>query len=316
MSAPPPRVTSQPTTMRNVLSASGRSIGGRWARRAFALPAAVFFAAFAVVPLVQLVRIAMSDVTVATIVRGDWAFTGLENIVAVVTDPAFGEILGNTILFVVIVSTVGLLGGFVAALALRKAGRWSGLVLGVLVFVWALPPVVNGSVWKFLLGSSGLVNSTVVGSGLFADPIPFLYDDRFALVSVAMVNAWAVVPFNTLVFRAAMLGIPGELFEAARIDGARRWQEVAFVVIPSVRPTALILALLTIVYSFRSFDYIYVMTFGGPGTATSTLPFWGYLQAFTRLNFGKGAATAIVVVLMVLVLAVVYARSVRKEESS
>lgn len=275
----------------------------------------VFLAAFAIVPLAQLVRIATSDVTVATLVRGGWDFVGLDNFVAVVTDPGFAAILTNTILFVGIVSVLGLLGGLVSAIALMRAGAWSGFVLGVLVFVWALPPVVNGSVWKFLLGSSGLFNSALLGSGLATDPIPFLFDDRFALISVAVVNAWAVVPFNTLVFRAAMIGIPAEQFEAARIDGARRWQEIWYIILPSVRPTALVLAVLTIVYGFRSFDYIYVMTFGGPGVATTTLPFSGYVQAFTRLDFGKGAATALLVVVMVLVLAIVYARSVRKEEA-
>ena len=306
--------TGAPSAHRTGVAVRRRS-ATRWPRRLFVLPAALFLAIFAVVPLIQLVRIATSDVTVTTLVRGDWEFVGIQNFINVVTDPGFAAILSNTVLFVGIVSVVGLLGGLTSAIALMRSGAWSGFVLAVLVFVWALPPVVNGSVWKFLLGSSGLFNSALLNSGLAADPIPFLYDDRFALISVAMVNAWAVVPFNTLVFRAAMIGIPIEQFEAARIDGARRWQEIWYIVLPSVRPTALVLAVLTIVYGFRSFDYIYVMTFGGPGVATTTLPFSGYVQAFTRLDFGKGAATALLVVVMVLVLAIVYARSVRKEET-
>ncbi len=83
----------------------------------------------------------------------------------------------------------------------------------------------------------------------------------------------------------------------------------------AVRPTTLVLLILTIVYAFRSFDFIYVMTYGGPGTATNTLPFLGYLQAFVRFDFGLGSATSIVTVLFVLVLAAVYARSIRREES-
>jgi len=82
-----------------------------------------------------------------------------------------------------------------------------------------------------------------------------------------------------------------------------------------VRPTTLVLLVLTIVYGFRSFDFIYVMTYGGPGTATNTLPFLGYLQAFARYDFGLGAATSVVTVLGVLVLAAVYARSIRREEA-
>ena len=186
--------------------------------------------------------------------------------------------------------------------------------MALLVFVWALPPVVNGSVWKFLLGTQGLFNTVLTDLGLVSSAVPFLFDDRIALVSVALVNSWVVIPFNALVYRAAMIGIPAELFEAARVDGASRWQEIRHIIIPSVRPTTMILTVLTVVYGFRSFDFIYVMTFGGPGTATTTLPFLGYLQAFVRFDFGLGASTALIAVLMVFVLAVLYARGVRKEE--
>src|SRR5665647_135094 len=202
-----------------------------------------------------------------------------------------------------------------AAIALRTKGPWSAALLALMVFVWALPPVVNGSVWKFLLGDRGLFNTIVLGLGLREDPMPFLYDQYWALMSVAFVNSFAVIPFNALVFRAGLMNIPPETFEAAALDGATKWQEVRHVMLPAVRPTTLVLLVLTIVYGFRSFDFIYVMTYGGPGTATNTLPFLGYLQAFARYDFGLGAATSVVTVLGVLVLAAVYARSIRREEA-
>lgn len=280
----------------------------------FALPAATFLAVFALYPLFQLARMSVSDVSVSTL-RESWRFTGTENFARNFDSPAFGDATLNTVVFVGIVAVIGLVGGLAAALLLAKSGRWSGFILGMLVFIWALPPVVNGSVWKFLLGSTGLFNSIALETGLSDQTIGFLYDDSIALYSVALVNAWAVVPFNALVFRAAIMGIPSEVFEAARIDGASRWKEIRHIVIPMVRPTTLVLAVLTIVYGFRSFDFIYVMTFGGPGVATTTLPFLGYVQAFVRFNFGLGAATALIAVLMVIVLAILYARSVKREEA-
>ncbi|HLS73231.1 MAG TPA: sugar ABC transporter permease, partial [Actinomycetaceae bacterium] len=99
------------------------------------------------------------------------------------------------------------------------------------------------------------------------------------------------------------------------LDGATKWQEIRHIMIPAARPTALVLLVLTIVFAFRSFDYIYVMTFGGPGTATTTLPFLGYLQAFARYDFGLGSATSVITVAFVIVLALVYARSIRREEN-
>ena len=245
-------------------------------------------------PLIQLVRMSLSAVTSATL-NFDWAFVGLANFATGWEQGDTQTALLNTLVFVAIVTVLGLVGGFAAAVALRANTRASAILLGLMVFVWALPPVVNGSVWKFLLGDNGLFNSVLHVLG--ASSVPFLYDTRFALV-----------------FRAAILGIPEEVYEAAQLDGAGPWQVIRHIMVAAVRPTTLVLAVLTVVYAFRSFDFIYVMTYGGPGKATNTLPFLGYLQAFVRYDFGLGASTAIIAVLFVIVLAVVYARSVRKEE--
>ncbi|WJL94720.1 sugar ABC transporter permease [Microbacterium sp. ET2] len=295
--------------------ASRRRITGAGGNRHlfFILPAALFLLVFAVYPVVQLVRMSLSDVRVDNL-GADWQFVGLENVIRNFGDGAFGGVIINTVVFVAIVTVLGLVGGLAAAILLAPTGKWPGLILALLVFVWALPPVVNGSVWKFLLGTQGLFNTLLTDLGLASTAVPFLFDDRLALVSVALVNSWVVIPFNALVYRAAIIGIPGELFEASRVDGASRWQEIRHVIIPSVRSTTMILTVLTVVYGFRSFDFIYVMTFGGPGTATTTLPFLGYVQAFVRFDFGLGASTALIAVLMVLVLAVIYARNVRQEE--
>lgn len=286
----------------------------RSGRVLFLIPAAVFLGVLAVFPLIQLVRMSVSDVTVSTL-RDTWENVGLANFATGIESGELGDAFVRTLLFVVIVSVLGLAGGLAAALALRERRWGSGFLLALMVFVWALPPVVNGSVWKFLLGDAGLFNTLARALGLTPTAIPFLYDQHLALISVAVVNSWAVIPFNALVFRAALLAVPAETLEAARIDGARPWQETAYVLIPGVRSTGLVLAVLTVVYAFRSFDFIYVMTYGGPGTATVTLPFLAYLQAFVRFDFGLGAATSVVAALLVVVLAVVYARSVRREES-
>jgi multiple sugar transport system permease protein len=281
---------------------------------AFIIPAAVFLTIFSFFPLVQLLRMSISAVTSASLNR-PWEIVGFDNFARGAAQGDLGAAFGNTALFVFVVTVIGLVGGLAAAILLAASTRVSAFVLGLMVFIWALPPVVNGSVWKFLLGDAGLFNALLTGSGLTQQAVPFLYDDRFALMSVAIVNSWAVIPFNALVFRAAILGIPAETFEAARIDGANRWQEIRHIIVPAVKPTTLVLTVLTVVYAFRSFDFIYVMTYGGPGTATSTLPFLSYLQAFVRFDFGLGAATAVISVLLVLVLAFVYARSIRSEEA-
>lgn len=283
-------------------------------RYLFLLPAALFFALFSFFPLVTLVRMSLSEVKAATL-NAQWVFAGLENFRAGFESGETTAALGRTLVFVVFVTVVGMVGGLAAAIALRTRGRWSAAVLALMVFVWALPPVVNGSVWKFLFADAGLINVAARGLGMTQTAFPFLYDPQWALWAVAFVNAWACIPFNALVFRAALINIPPEVFEAAAIDGASKWQEVRYVMIPAARPTALVLLVLTIVFAFRSFDYIYVMTYGGPGSATTTLPFLGYLQAFGRYDFGLGSATSVITVGFVVVLALVYARSIRREET-
>ncbi|WP_447924604.1 carbohydrate ABC transporter permease [Georgenia muralis] len=285
----------------------------RQSRYLFLLPALVFLALFSVYPLVQLVRMSLSDVTASTL-NTAWPFIGLENFQQGLASGQTGDALTRTAVFVLVVTVVGMVLGLAGAIALRTRGRWSNVLLAVMVFAWALPPVVNGSVWKFLFADAGLLNVAARAVGLTDTALPFLYDQYWALGAVAFVNSWAVIPFNALVFRAALLNIEPEVFEAAALDGASRWQEVRHIMVPSVRPTMLVLLVLTIVYGFRSFDFIYVMTYGGPGTATNTLPFLGYLQAFSRFDFGLGASTSVVAVLVVLVLAVLYARSISKEE--
>ncbi|PZR51810.1 hypothetical protein DNL40_14410 [Xylanimonas oleitrophica] len=291
-----------------------RAVRASRRRVVFLLPAAALMGVLGVFPLLQLVWMSLHDVTQRTINAPGWQFAGLENYAQGFAAGESGPALGRTLVVVLVVTVLGMVGGFTAAVALRTAGRWSGFLLALMVFVWALPPVVNGSVWKFLLGDGGLVNTVLLALGA-QTPVPFLYDTTWALLSVAFVGAFAVIPFNALVYRAALLTIDPEVFEAAALDGATRWGEVRYVMIPAVRATTLVLLVLTIVYAFRSFDFIYVMTYGGPGTATNTLPFLGYLQAFSRYDYGLGAATSVLAVVGVLVLAAVYARSIRKEEA-
>lgn len=280
----------------------------------FVAPLGIFFALFAFYPLVTLLWMSVSDVTAGTL-NQSWPFIGLGNFTAGIESGQTGAALGRTLVFVVVVTGLGMVGGLAVAVALRSAGWWSAALLAIMVFAWALPPVVNGSAWKFLVADAGLLNTIARSLGVTDTALPFLYDHRWALGTVAFVNAWAVIPFNALVYRASLLNIDHEVFEAGAIDGATRWQEIRHIMIPSVRATTLVLLVLTIVFGFRSFDYIYVMTYGGPGTATNTLPFLGYLQAFSRYNFGLGAATSVIAVLIVLAMAVVYARSIHREET-
>ena len=269
----------------------------------------------AVWPLLQLGWMSLNQVTAASL-NGTWDFIGALNYRDLFADPDFWPVVANTVAFVVVVTGLGMAGGFLVAVAVSSATRGGDFLLGMMVFVWALPPVINGSIWKFLLADRGLANELLRATGIAPDGVGFLFDPQFALWSVALVNAWAVVPFNALIFRAALLGIDAEVLEAAEVDGARPYQRVLHLLLPQVRPAATVLTVLTIVYAFRSFDFIYVMTAGGPGTSSTTVPYLAYVEAFVKLNYGAGAATALLALLAVLPFALIYARDVRRSEEA
>jgi multiple sugar transport system permease protein len=277
----------------------------------YVVPLAVFLVMMAGYPLEQLVRMSLTNVTVANL-EHPWSFVGLQNYRDAFSSPVFSQAVGHTLIFVALVFLIGMFGGFAAAIALRGGGRFSAVLLGLMVFAWSLPPVVNGSVWRFLMDQYGLLN--LISRGIGTGTVPFLYSPGGSVYSVALVNAWASLPFTTLVFRAALLGVDPALIEAGRVDGVRKWQEIKFILLPAVRPTAFVLGVLELVYAFRSFDFIYVMTDGGPGTATNTLPFLGYSLAFTQYQYGLGSAVSVVAGAIILVIAFVYSRSVFRQE--
>ncbi|MGB4136625.1 MAG: sugar ABC transporter permease [Microbacterium sp.] len=294
-----------------------RGTAGLFGRRSllFLIPGAVYLGVLSLYPLIDLMRMAFSDVTAGNIL-GDRPWSGLENARDVLADPSFGIVVVQTLVLVTVVLVVGMVGGFVAALAIRPRTVLSSVTLGFMVFVWTLPSVVVGNLWKFILESGGPVNTLLLAVHLIERPVPWLSQNGLALVVLALVNAWMVVPFCALVLRAALLDIPDELLEAAALDGASGWKLNRLVVLPLLRPVVAILAVLVTINAFRSFDLIFVMTSGGPGKATTTLPFLAYQQAFTFFQFGQGAFTATLSLAIVLLFGAVYIRMNRKEDEA
>lgn len=277
----------------------------------YLLPALVLLLAFAAYPMVVLFEMAFSDVGPSNIV-GSWQFVGWHNFGSVLASADLWSAIARTVAVAVALLISNLVIGFIAASILSMQGKITGVVLGVLVFVWALPPLVSGSVWKFLLDDSGAVNAVlgVVGLG----PVPWLSSPTLALWTVTGVIAWAALPFSTLILRGGMLAVSREIIEAAAIDGAGYWRTQWSIVVPLLRPTMWILAILTVLYAFKSFDFFYVMTQGGPGTTTNTLPVLSYYTAFSNFDMSSGATIAVVSMMIVAVLSIPYIRGIRREE--
>lgn len=291
----------------------------RWRRKygvqaGYLLPALIFLSVFTVALLVELARMSVSDVTIANLLTRDWPFVGVENFVSSFEDGSAQRAAVNTAILVVVAVAVTLVMGFLAAVSLQSNTWFNKLTQALVFFLWALPPIVTGSVWKFVLSSDGAIPAVLSSAG-WAEPPAFLADYKLSIWSVSLVVSWVSVAFASLVLRAGLNGVDPNLLEAARVDGANRWQCFRVVVLPALRPVMLVQGMLTVLYSFRVFDFPFVMTSGGPGDSSTTLPFLAYRQSFGALQFGTGAATAMASVAVVLVIAGVFLYLSRNEDA-
>lgn len=277
-------------------------------------PTLVFMAVLAVYPLEELLRMSVSRIDTRSIINTSWPFAGLANYRAAISSSAFPTVLGNTLLLVSVSVCVTLAGGLFNALVLERNTFGNRVTQGILVFLWAMPPLVIGFIWKFLLSSDGLIPALLVkfGIGSKSQPVALLARPHMGLIAITLVIAWAGAAFASLIFRAAMLGVEESLLEAASLDGAGSWATFRYITAPALRPVLLIQSLLTVIYGFRVFDLPYVMTDGGPGQATTTLPYLAYQTSFGGLDFGVGSALAVICVAFVMVFAAFYLWATRE----
>lgn len=232
-------------------------------------------------------------------------FIGLGNYTAAVTDPQVQRSLVRTLWFttVTVIGGVALAVGIAILLNREFRGRTVARVL--LLVPWAVPPVVNGIMWKLIFdGSSGLLNQVLIGLGIINRPIQFLADPATAMNVLIFAEMWKLLPFLCLLILAALQGIPTNLHKAAMIDGAGPWRRFTRITLPNLRPTIMFALIVQSMWSLKVFDTIFVLTggSGGPAEGTTTISFLTYIVSFSNLDRGYGAALAIGAMLLVLVV--------------
>ncbi|WAH99165.1 carbohydrate ABC transporter permease [Arthrobacter sp. MMS18-M83] len=281
----------------------------------FAGPGVLLLLVLSLYPMLILAQMAFSDVTITNIL-GEWPGVGLQNFAVVLGSSTFRAVAVQTLLFVAAILICTMAAGLFVALCLRSSRGFSLVTQTMLILVWTLPPVIVGSLWKFLLASNGAINYALVQIGAIDKPIPFLSQPSTGLTAIAAVTIWVGIPFAGLVIKSAVLDVPEDVLDAAKIDGASSTQILFRIVLPMIRPTLLILGVLIVVGAFKAFDLIYTMTRGGPGTASTTIPYLGYSTAFQTYQFGQAGAISLVAMAIVLLLAVAYIFALRKEDRS
>ena len=238
-------------------------------------------------------------------------FVGLANYAELLGDARFARAFLHTLFFTVTSVALELLLGLALALAMHGVRRGRGAVRTAALLPWAIPTVVAALVFRFLFeGPQGVANVVAVGLGLAAAPVSWFSDAWLAWVPIVLADVWKTTPFVALLLLAGLQQIDAELGEAARMDGAGPLRELWFVTLPLLRPAILVALIFRTLDAFRVFDLVYVLTSGGPGTATEPLALYTWSALFQNLRFGFGAALAVVVFLATFALALVYVRLV------
>lgn len=240
---------------------------------------------------------------------GSIAFIGLKNYISVFKDELFWSSLFRTFAWVIFGVGFQFFFGFILALLLNKKFKGRGLVRSVSLIPWVTPGVLIGLMWRWLYdGSYGVINDLLMKVHLIENPIPFLAQQNTAFPSVVVTIIWQGIPFFALMILAGLQGIPGELYEAADIDGASASQKLFRITIPSIKNTIFVTTLLRIIWVANSVDVIFNMTGGGPAYSSQTLSVYVFNKA-NSLNLGYSSTMSILLTLILLLVAIPYLKN-------
>lgn len=237
-------------------------------------------------------------------------FVGLRHVQAFADHPLYWAGLRNTTLFASVTVVLQVLFGLVLALAVRKMKRGRALLFTIILIPIVMPPIVIGAMWKLILNTEiGVVNAVITGLGVAR--VDWLGSTSTALATVVAVDVWHWTPFTFLLLLAGLESLPTDVYESSRMDTLSEWQELRYVTLPMLWPTIAITAMFRLILSFKVFDEIYLLTSGGPGTATEVVSYSIYRTFFTEDRTGLGATMSLFTC-FVLALAAIVMVNLRK----
>lgn len=276
---------------------------------AFIGPALLGFAVFYFWPTLRGFYFSFTDFDVFN--RPVWV--GLENYRNVLADATFWNAMKVTLLYVVINIGTQTVLALLLAVLLHRLTR-SILVRSIIVLPYLISNVVVALVFYWMLDAQiGITNQVLQWFGL--DAVPFFGDQNWAIPTIALVNTWRHLGYTALLIFAGMLMIPGDVYEAGRVDGASEWKMFWRITLPLLRPILALVLVITVVGSFQAFDTVAVTTSGGPGDATRVIQYYIFDLAFQRYQFGYASAVSVVLFAILAVVAFVQLRLMRANES-
>lgn len=237
------------------------------------------------------------------------SFVGFENYLSVILDESWWRSFLNTLYFVLADITVGMFLGFITALALNRIFRLRSLVVGAILLPYVLPPIVHALIWKWAFNADyGFINQTLLSLGFIRKSVYWLTDPKLVLWALILANLWQGTAFATIIYLGGMKSIPDELYEAARIDGATRTQQVLHITWPLLKPFTQLLLVMKTILTFKLFELVYAVTGGGPAGRTRVVSYEIYRTAFESYKFGRATAMSYVLLGIVALIVLLFRR--------
>ncbi|MGH7277893.1 MAG: carbohydrate ABC transporter permease [Candidatus Rokuibacteriota bacterium] len=244
-------------------------------------------------------------------------FVGLRNYIYLLNDDTFHGVVRNTFVFTLGSVSLKLLTGLAMALVLSSIWRWRNFFRGLFLLPWITSSVIIALTWRWMFDSfpgRGFFNSVLIDLGLLSQPIAFMASPEGAMMAVIIANWWRGFPFFGVAYLAGMQSIPLELYDAASVDGAGPWQRFWHVTLPGLKHVMIVTVVLSFIWTINDFNIVYVMTRGGPGTATQVFATYSYEVAFNQLRWGRGVTISIFLVPFLVVGIVMVSRYLLREK--
>jgi multiple sugar transport system permease protein len=260
---------------------------------AFSAPALIIIAAVTIFPIIYSVAMSLSNVTVS---GSGFSLNGFtwSNYSLVLQSPKWHYALEFTLIYTFITVLVELVLGTMIALVLQRLTAGRGWMMALLLIPWSMITVINAELWQYIFQGTYGVASYLFGlNNVLGTPTP-------AIIALMIADIWKTTPFVAIIVLAGLVMLPGDIYEAAEVDGSSGWSTFWRITVPLLRPTLALAVLFRVLQAFGLFDLPYVMTGGGPGTSTTSLAILGYKAMFQNLAFGPGAAVATTTALLVL----------------
>ncbi|MDE0305741.1 MAG: sugar ABC transporter permease [Albidovulum sp.] len=242
-----------------------------------------------------------------TLIR-TWRFVGLSNYSDLLTDADFWFAFWNGVVFTVGSTAVATVFGLAIAILLDCKFRGRGPLRALVIFPYIVPSIVVAFIWKFIFSGRGILNDFLGFIGAQTVSVPWLGDQRYAMMAVILISAWTWFPFAAITLLAAIQNVPDNIYEAAALDGAGPVRRFFHLTLPLLAPALMVVVLIRAIWAFRNYDMIWLLTEGGPIGATEVLPIMAYKEAFGLFRMGHASAVSVSLMVFVTLLAAVHFR--------